>query len=223
MTPAAFFDVDGTLTRTTILDPLIWYQRAHLSRARFALWAAGLLAQVPYYLWIDRRSRTWFNRVFFRRYRGLRADELRSWHRRTFADNLRPRLFREALECLQKHQKQGHRIVLVTGALDLVMRPLADFVQADELIALRLVERDGVFTGELDGPAIADEQKATLVREHAQQENIDLAQSYAYGNSVGDAPMLACTGHPIAANPDRRLRGLAAKRGWEIAEWQAAR
>jgi HAD superfamily hydrolase (TIGR01490 family) len=220
LTAAAFFDVDGTLTRTTILDPLIWYQRARLSRPRFALWAAGLIAQVPYYLWIDQRSRSRFNVVFYRRYTGLNAAELRDWHRKTFADNLRRAIFPAALECVAEHRRQGHRVVLVTGALDFVMRPLAEFVQADDLIALSLAEREGVFTGELNGPPIADERKAALVREYAQRHGIDLAQSFAYGNSLGDAPMIACAGHPVAANPDRPLRRLATERGWRIVEWR---
>ena len=54
---AAFFDVDGTLTRTTILHPLVWYQRARLSRLRYRLWFARLALDVPRYIWIDRRSR----------------------------------------------------------------------------------------------------------------------------------------------------------------------
>ena len=58
---AAFFDVDGTLTRTTILNPLIWYQRARLSRPRYAVWFAGLVLDVPRLVWIDRRSRSRLN------------------------------------------------------------------------------------------------------------------------------------------------------------------
>lgn len=220
---AAFFDMDGTLTRTTVLDPLIWYQRAHLSRPRFALWAAGLLLQVPYYLLIDRRSRGRFNTVFCRRYAGLRIEELSAWHRRTFPENLQRALFPAAVDRVREHQKQRHRVVFVTGGLDCVMRPLAEYLQADELIALQLAERDGVCTGELLGPPIAEEHKAVLIRDCARRHGLDLAASFAYGNSLGDAPMLACVGQAVAVNPDRRLRQLAAARGWRVAEWALPR
>jgi HAD superfamily hydrolase (TIGR01490 family) len=219
MTVAAFFDVDGTLTRSTVLEPLVWYQRAHLARVRFAVWSVGLLLQLPYYLLIDRRSRVAFNHAFFRRYAGLKAAELRAWHRHSFVDNLQRRFYPRGLDCLRAHQRQGHRIVLVTGGLDFVMQPLAEFVGADELLALRLVERAGVFTGDVDGPPVAEEHKAALVREYAQKHGIDLARSHGYGNNLSDAPMLACTGHPTAVNPDRRLRRLAGERGWPIVEW----
>jgi HAD superfamily hydrolase (TIGR01490 family) len=218
---AAFFDVDGTLTRTTILDPLIWYQRAHLSRPRFLLWAAGLLLESPYYLWIDKRSRSRFNVVFYRRYAGLQAADLRDWHGRTFADNLQRTLFPAAVDCVRGHQQQGHRVVLVTGGLDYIMRPLAEFLEVDDLIATQLVERDGVFAGELIGPPIADEHKAALVRAYAEQRGIDLAQSFVYGNSMGDAPMLEGVGNAVAVNPDRRLRKLALGRDWRMVHWCA--
>jgi HAD superfamily hydrolase (TIGR01490 family) len=219
---AAFFDVDGTVTRTTIVHPLLWYQRAHLSPPRFALWAAGLLLQVPQYLWIDRRSRRRLNVVFYRRYAGLDAADVRAWHRRTFADNLQPRLFPAAVDCLEDHQRQGHRVVLVTGGLDRVMQPLAEFLGAAELIATRLAERDGLFTGELACEPIADEEKRVLVRRYAETHGIDLAQSYAYGDSCGDLPMLECVGHPVAVNPGRRLRSLAAGQGWRVVDWKSS-
>jgi HAD superfamily hydrolase (TIGR01490 family) len=217
---AAFFDVDGTLTRTTILHPLIWYQRAGLSRPRYALWYAGLLLDVPRLLWIDRQSRSRVNVVFYRRYAGLVAEDLHAWHRQTFADNLRRHLYPAAAACLEGHRRQGHRIVLVTGGLDFVMRPLADHVGAADVIATHLAERDGLLTGELACPPIADERKGELVREYAEKHGIDLAQSFAYTDSHGDLPMLDCVGHPAAVNPDKRLRRLAAERGWRVEEWK---
>ncbi len=219
---AAFFDVDGTLTRTTILSPLRWYQRGRLSRPRYALWFAGLMLDVPRLVWIDRRSRSRVNVVFYRRYAGLVADDLRAWHRATFADNLKRRLYPAAAACLAEHRRQGRRIVLVTGGLDFVMRPLAEHLGAAEVIATHLVERDGVLTGELAGPPIADERKGELVREYAGKHGIDLAASFAYTDSHGDLPMLACVGHPVAVNPDRRLCRLAAERGWRVEEWKLA-
>lgn len=221
--PAAFFDVDGTLTRTTILNPLAWYQRARLGPWLYAPWAAVLALQVPYYLWVDKRSRARVNVIFFRRYAGLGADDCRAWHRRTFADNLRRRLFPGAAECLAGHGRAGRRIVFVTGGLDFVMAPLAEHVGAADVLANRLVERGGVFTGELDGPPVVDGRKAELVREYAGKHGIDLASSFAYSDSHGDAAMLECVGHPVAVNPDERLRGIAAARGWRVERWAARR
>jgi HAD superfamily hydrolase (TIGR01490 family) len=216
---AAFFDVDGTLTRTTIIHPLVWYQRAHRSGPGFALWAAGLLLRLPQYAWIDRHSRERLNVVFYRRYAGLDAADVRAWHRRTFAETLQPRLFPAAVECVQHHQQQGHRVVLVTGGLECVMRPLAEFLGAADLIATRLAEHDGRFTGELAGPAIADGHKAALVRDDARKRGLDLGQSFAYSDSWADLPMLECVGHAVATNPDRRLRRRAAEREWSVVEW----
>jgi HAD superfamily hydrolase (TIGR01490 family) len=217
---AAFFDVDGTLTRTTILNPLMWYQRARLSRPHYAFWAAGLMLDVPRLMWIDRGSRSRVNVVFYRRYAGLVLDDLRAWHRRTFADNLKRRLFPGAVACLEEHRRQGHRIVLVTGGLDFVMRPLAEHVGAADVIGTHLEERDGVLTGELACPPIADERKGELVREYADKHGIDRARSFAYTDSHGDLSMLECVGHPAAVNADRRLRRLAAERGWRVERWR---
>jgi HAD superfamily hydrolase (TIGR01490 family) len=216
---AAFFDIDGTITKTTILDPLIWYRRAHDSKPRFALFALGLLLRVPYYLVLDRRSRALCNVVFFGNYAGLDSEALCEWHARTFAENLKRTIFHAALDCIRDHQRQGHRIVLVTGGLDFVMGPLADFLQADQLVATPLVVRDGVFTGALDAPPIADARKAEIVRFLMGTHGIDPASSFAYGNSLGDAPMLECVGHPMAVNADSRLRRLAATRGWSSLTW----
>jgi len=217
---AAFFDVDGTITKTTILDPLIWYHRTHDSKFRFACFALGLLLRVPYYLAVDRRSRARCNVVFYRRYAGLSAADLRQWHQRTFAENLQRTIFPDALDCIRDHKCKGHRIILVTGGLDYVMRPLAESLEADELIATHLAECDGVCTGAIDGPAIADERKAELIRALSEKHGIETALSFAYGNSLGDAPMLECVGHPVAVNADSRLRCLADARGWPQVRWR---
>jgi HAD superfamily hydrolase (TIGR01490 family) len=217
---AAFFDVDGTLTDTTIVHPLWWYQRDRLSPPRFAWWAAGLLLRAPYFVWVDHWSRGQFNILFYRLYAGLEANALRDWHCRTFAENLQRTTFPAALDCVRDHRQRGHRLVLITGSLDFVMRPLAEYLGADELFANRLVEHGGVFTGELERPPVADEHKAALVRAYAQGQNLDLSESYAYGNSIADARVLECVGHRVAVNPDRRLRRLAISRSWSILSWR---
>ncbi len=217
---AAFFDVDGTLTRTTILHPLLWYLGVRQGRLRHLLGKAGLLLQLPRYLWIDRRSRARVNVVIYRRYAGLPADDISDWHRTPDAvRRLTDRLFPKARECVEEHRRLGRRVILVTGGLDAVMRPFAEHIGAADVLATRLAERDGVFTGAIDGPPIADERKAELVRAYAAEHGIDLAASFAYGDSVGDAAMLECVGHPVAVNAGRRLRRLAAQRHWPVVSW----
>jgi HAD superfamily hydrolase (TIGR01490 family) len=217
---AAFFDIDGTITKTTILDPLIWYRRAHDLPPRFAAFVCGLLLRAPYYFLAERRSRARFNVIFYRQYAGMPAQPLRDWHRSTFPQNLQRRVFPAAQDCIRNHQRQGHRIVLVTGGLELVVQPLAEFLHADELFATRLVECDGAFTGTTDGPPIAGARKAELARAYAGRHGIDMGLSFAYGNDHGDADLLECVGRPVAVNPDGRLRRLAQRRGWPSVDWR---
>jgi HAD superfamily hydrolase (TIGR01490 family) len=218
-TAAAFFDVDGTLTRTTLLHPLIWNRRANLNGLRFALWSARLLLAASRYPFVDWCDRSRFNVLFYRRYAGLDAAALGAWHRRTFAENLQKRLLAAGQACVREHLHQGRHVVLVTGGLDLVMRPLAECLDVTAMIATRLVEEDGVFTGAIDGPPIADGHKAQRVRAHAQEHDIDLSASFAYGDSHGDLPLLECVGHPVAVNPDRKLRRTAVGRRWPVVNW----
>ena len=49
---------------------------------------------------------------------------------------------------------------------------------------------------------------------------IDLEHSYAYGDSYADKEFLESVGHPVAVNPDRRLKKLAESRGWPIHNWR---
>lgn len=215
---AAFFDVDGTLTRTTVLHPLIWYQKARLPWWRFVLWFVGLCLDVPGYVLTDRRSRTKFTRRFYRRYAGLNAEEVARFHRHTVATTYLPRLYREAVERVNWHRRQGHRIILVSGGLDLTLEPLAQYLQAHHLVCARLQQRNGILTGELDGLPMVDEEKANALRRCA---DIDLKRSFAYADSISDLPMLRAVGNPAAVNPDGRLRTVAEREHWPIYQWHA--
>jgi phosphoserine phosphatase len=55
-----------------------------------------------------------------------------------------------------------------------------------------------------------------VVGELAAAEGIDLAESTAYSDSASDVPFLEVVGHAVAVNPDRKLRGIAAERGWRV-------
>jgi phosphoserine phosphatase len=64
------------------------------------------------------------------------------------------------------------------------------------------------------------QRKAEAVRAHAQHCSVDLQNSFAFGDALGDLPMLECVGRPVAVNPGRRLAAQATRRGWPIERWR---
>ncbi len=79
---------------------------------------------------------------------------------------------------------------------------------------------DGRYTGRLQR-LCHGEGKADAVRELAAAAAVDLALSYAYGDSyASDLAMLAAVGHPVCVNPDRMLAAHAARLGWPVERFQ---
>ena len=97
-----------------------------------------------------------------------------------------------------------------------LVTPFAERLGMDAVVATKWTVRDGAYTGELDGPIVWGRGKLEAVREWAEGAVIDLKGSWAYSDSYYDAPLLAAVGNPVAVNPDLRLAGLAALRGWPV-------
>lgn len=216
---AAFFDVDGTLTATNVLMPLNWFMKRHLPRWQYCAWFLKLVLWLPVYFVVDKIDRRIFVQIFFRQYSGIDAEKVRKWHEEEFERTLKNLVFAQALERIQWHKGQNHLVVLVTGGANFIVEPLANWLCAD-LIAAKLEEVDGKFTGKLTGEILIGEGKAKALKDYASKKRVDLKNSYAYGDSISDAPMLSLVGHPVAVNPDRRLRKLAAEVGWEVVLWR---
>lgn len=216
---AAFFDVDGTLVASTIVHYYIYFRRRGMSPLAGALWSAGFHLKCLYFLLLDRIDRNWFNVAFYRSYRGLVAADTRARATECYRAVIVPRQFREAATCLEEHRRERRGLVLVTGSLDFIMAPLAEALSIPDVIAARLVERDGRFTGALDGIPIGGEEKARRMRAFAESRGIELATSYAYGDSIWDLPMLEAVGHPQTVNPDAKLSIVARERGWPVHRW----
>ncbi|HET9581425.1 MAG TPA: HAD family hydrolase [Gemmatimonadota bacterium] len=219
-TTAAFFDVDGTLVDSDIVRYGVEIRTAEMSAPRRALWIAGFLPRIPYYLVLDRKSRAAFQRAFYRVYRGLDPDDLEERSRALFHHYVEPRLFPAGLGRLTDHRRRGHRVVLVSGSVEAIVRPLAERLEVRDVLAPRLEAADGRLTGRLDRPPLAGERKADAVREFAQANDIDLEASFAYADSLDDLPMLEAVGRPAAVNPEGRLFDTALERGWDVYRWK---
>jgi HAD superfamily hydrolase (TIGR01490 family) len=217
---AGFFDVDGTLGSTNIVLAYLAFRLHGTSRLRRWAFSTLFLPKVPFYAVLDTFSRERFCEVFYRSYASVRLSDLERWAAEAGRHFWERRLFPGALRQLDDHRARGHRIVLVSGGIEPILRPLAQMLAPDALVAAQPEMEDGRLTGRLVGGPLSGHKKARAAQEIAATLGVDLQQSYAYADSYADREILECVGHPVAVNPDRRLRRLARSRGWQIRRWR---
>ena len=215
---AAFYDVDGTLIKINIVHAFAYYAARHASLARSARNTISTALSIPVFWAADKLSRKWFNELFYQRYEGWGEDRLVVLAEELFEDVIKPNIYPRAKELVEESKRAGVRQVLISGALDFTMKPLAKYLGVDDLISNKLEFVDNYATGKLEKPFIGGATKSVIMRDYAKKHDIDLAESWAYTDSFSDYPMLAVVGHPTACNPDFRLRSLARSYDWPILE-----
>jgi HAD superfamily hydrolase (TIGR01490 family) len=214
--PASFFDVDGTLVRTNLLHPTVFYLRNQPNPLRSLGSLARAVAGGPRMALAEMIDRRRFNEVLFASYAGISQDRLLILADEAFDSSMKRALYPAARDLVQRCRAEGHEVVLVSGALDFLMERLAKYVGATAFIANRLEFKDGYATGKLLRPVVAGPEKARLIREWARGRGLDLADCFAYSDSYSDVPMLSVVGHPCAVNPDLRLSTLARTYAWPV-------
>jgi HAD superfamily hydrolase (TIGR01490 family) len=133
----------------------------------------------------------------------------------TLHELIDPLIYDEAAGLIDDHQAAGLDVVLVSSSGEEVVTAIGEMLGVDRVVATRMVEKDGRYTGEIDFYAYGP-NKAEAIREMAATHGYDLEKCYAYSDSSTDLPMLEAVGYPRAVNPDKALRRVAVQRGWPI-------
>ena len=218
----AFFDFDGTLASSNVVTRYAFFAKNHPSKIEAVRRYGKVLAGVPLWLGLDAVSRKLFNEVFFRQYRGLRRDWLVSQSEALFEQEIRPKIFAGTRNLLEQDREQGHRLVLLSGGFDFDLAPFVREFGFDDLISNQLEFENGVATGHVIAPLLAEDEKVSAIRRHCAEYNVEAARAKAYSDSFSDLPMLEVVGFPAAVNPDRRLRRIALDRGWPVLDLQGS-
>lgn len=201
---AAFFDVDETLVA----------QKTLFGFLRFHLAAAGRPA-ADYdeaYQGIQRlkdrgASREEANRAYYRLYAGAAAAELAAQGRAWYREQERTGDFyhRPGTQAFRGHQAAGDATVLVSGSFFACLDPIAEHLDATQVLATPVVVHDGLLTGEIEHPMIGA-GKAGAATAWAAEHGIDPADCHAYGDHASDLELLRAVGHPVAVGEDPVLR-----------------
>ncbi len=213
---AAFFDMDGTLVRSNLVQSFLFLTRHEPSLPDSIVKTALGVAKIPMFAAVDRRSRTAFNELLFAGLKGCFFDDLLEVAELHFERVLKPNLFPGASDLVARGRKTGLHQVIISGNLDFLVAPLVRHLGLDAQITNRLEVVDGICTGRALRPVVASAAKAQLVRTYAQAGGIDLSRSFAYSDSHSDLPMLSVVGRPAAVHPDRRLARVAAEMRWPV-------
>lgn len=213
---AAFFDIDGTLISTNVVHAYGYYALNEGSVTGILGRSLKTMASIPVFSALNLVDRKIFNEFFYRSYEGLSEDRLLTLAEDMFEDVIKPAIFEKAQDLIDQARRAGCKVVLVTGALDFTMRPLARHLGADDLIANRMQFVGGKATGKVIPPIIEGANKANVIREYCETQGVSLMKSHAYSDSASDYAMLTVVGRPTAVNPDLRLRALARSYNWPI-------
>jgi HAD superfamily hydrolase (TIGR01490 family) len=150
---------------------------------------------------------------------GVRVRELQRLAPDVLAGVL-PRLYPQMLAIAYGHQDAGRPVFICTAAAQEMAELMAIVLTFDGAVGSVSEVVDGHYTGNAGGPFTYREGKAEAIRDLAQREGIDLAESWAYSDSESDLPMLRLVGHPVAVNPDAELGRVARLEGWEVLRFE---
>jgi HAD superfamily hydrolase (TIGR01490 family) len=213
----ALFDMEGTIITSNVVESYVWTRMADLPPDEWPRELVSVFGKIPSYLQIDRRDRGDFLRTFFRRYEGASVDGVQRLIDHHVGEFMLQKASSAAIRRIREHRAAGHRTILITAAAEIFVRPLAPLF--DIVIGCELEVREGRYTGFMASPPLVGEARAAWLRRYADQEGVDLKQSYAYADSYSDLPLLRAVGNPVAVSPDSALYRYARRRRWPIEPW----
>ncbi len=213
----AFFDLDGTLLAPPSLEwRFIGYllERDEITTQNVARW----VAESAKVLLNGERCAIFANKHYLT---GIHESVIAEWAN-TITHRSLP-LFAEGIDRVHRHLECGHSVVLVTGTLAPLARAVTCHLpRGVEVRATKLETQEGCFTGRISGAHLGFAEKARVMREYAEGFDLDLRQSFAYGNEMSDARMLEAVGHPAAVNASWGLDRKARSRGWAVLRWSGS-
>ena len=221
---AAFFDIDNTM----------------MQGASIYHFARGLAAR-DFFTWRDLLAFGW-KQVSFR-LRGIEdpehmeeakqaalgfvaghsVAEVVSLGEEIYDELMADRIWSGTRALAQLHLDAGQRVWLVTAAPAELATLVARRLGLTGALGTVSEIEDGIYTGRLVGEPLHGPAKAEAILAIADREGLDLAQCSAYSDSANDLPMLTTVGHPVAVNPDARLKRAARENGWDIRDFRTGR
>jgi HAD superfamily hydrolase (TIGR01490 family) len=202
----AFFDIDGTLFRNSlmiehfqklmtyeVIDPAIWYTKV---KKVYLEWERRF-GDFEQYLEI-------LAGVYLEELKGVDKSYIEFIASHVIESN-GDMVYKYSRDQIEWHKSQGHKVFFVSGSPDFLVSKMAEKYEVTEYRGtLYKVDNENKFTGEIVR-MWDSESKQKVINELITKYNVDLDNSYAYGDTTGDLSMLRMIGNPVAINPNKNL------------------
>jgi phosphoserine phosphatase len=217
---AVFVRIEGVLTGRGVRAAAAYFAANAAGLRERALRLGHLAWTAPVYELLGQNDRVLANRLAYLALRNMSEDRLAELAGEYWENVLREHVLSDGVELLRRARSEGKRVVLLADSIDAVVKPLVEHLRCvDDYVCNRLEFRAGYATGKLLDPVIGGHDGGRFVTTYAQEHDIDLAASAAYGAHGPDALMLAAVGRPCAVNPDYTLRRAAREAGWPVMDY----
>lgn len=218
MNSIAFFDVDGTLLNgiSGYFTTLELVRRGILKKRR--------LLQALYYKFISSFCKMDDVKKIYEIAIGDMAGQPKDYIYQigdeVFERDLKPKIYQEALDEIEKHKKNGTPVILISSGPTMAIQAIARFVKADDFFSMGPQIENNQLSNKLGEDLAFMEGKIKIAQSQAQKRGMDLKNCFFYADSVHDVPLLSSIGKPHAVNPDWGLKREALKKGWPILEFK---
>lgn len=147
---------------------------------------------------------------------GMKRDLLENVAIETFKQRIKPDIFPMALSYIRNLVQNGEEVAIATSSVDIIVKPLTEFLGIKKVISSSIEFIDGYCTGKfINAPAFSQEKKVEVLK-FLEDEGIKASDCAFYSDSIYDLPLLEAVGRPVPTNPDYLLTRHARRMGWEI-------
>jgi phosphatidylglycerophosphatase C len=185
-TTYAFFDFDGTIVRRDTFLDILTFERGIAARIMFFAVMIPAFLLLIFRIYPLEKIKTGLIRKFFG---GMSQKEFIALCGRYASKRISSHIDDRALARIAWHKKRGHIIAIVSASLETWIRPWAQSVGIDHIIATIPEISKGMITGAFVSPDCSGKEKVKRIL--AYFPDAEQCTVYAYGDSTGDRRMLA--------------------------------
>ena len=142
--------------------------------------------------------------------------ELTALHNEFMTACIEPIMLDKARALLRHHRERGDFLLIITATNSFITFPIAERLGVDHILATDAEICNERYTGAISGTPCFQHGKVERLQEWLGAQKLSLQDSYFYSDSINDLPLLEQVDHPVAVDPDDRLRAIAEARSWPV-------